>query len=188
MISAVNTTKLKSIIYKCSIYAIALFIIAIAQVTFFSKINILSATPDLLLASVAFICMREEHKISTICAIISGFFYCVFGNTEYPIYILFSFLCGYILWIVAEHSFGKTYFSFLAISTLAFLVKGCFNIAYSALFSSNFALIRTITAIVLPEFISSIIFCSIPFAIFSIVHLLINKSQKKRKGSFKNEF
>lgn len=188
MMSAAHTTKLKTIIYKCSIYAIALFIVAIAQVTFFSKINILSATPDLLLASVVLLCLKEEHKISTICAIISGFFYCAFGCVEYPIYILFSFLCGYILWIVAEHSLGKNYFSFLALSALAFLAKVFFNIAYSSLFSANFAFVRTLTSIVFPEFISSMIFCSISFALFSLINLLINKKSQKRKESRKNEF
>ena len=188
MISAARYAKLKTILYKCTVYAIALFLIAIAQATFFSRINFFSATPDLLLAAIVLLCLKEEHKIASICAIISGLFYCAIGTSEYPVYILFSFLCGYIIWIVAERSFGKSYFSYLALSAMTFGIKGIFNILYSALFSSTFTLPRIITSIVLPEFASSMLFCSISFLVFSFINMLVNRKSKNRKESFKNGF
>lgn len=179
MISSAQYAKLKIIIYKCAVYSIALFLLGILQVTFFAKINVLSAVPDLLLAAIVLLSMREEHKISSVCALVSGVFYCSLGGAEYPLYIIFSFLIGYVMWIVAERSFGRGYRSFLALCAIAFLAKSGFNLAYSSLFSSRFALFRDIVNIVLPEFISSMLFCSISYVIFAPLSALINKRSKK---------
>ena len=187
MISAAQSAKIKSIAYKCAIYTVALFILAIAQTVFFSKINVLSATPDLLLAAIVLLCMKEDHRVCSICAIVSGVFYCALGAAEHPVYIIFSFLCGYILWIIAERSFGRGFKSYLALSALTFCIKGLFNLAYLSLFSSSFPLIRILMSIALPEIISSMVFCAVPYVIFSTLHKLINKKSSKRKEPRKNE-
>ena len=188
MISAAQTAKIKTIAYKCAIYTVALFILAVAQTVFFSKINLLSATPDLLLAAIVLLCMNEDHRVCSICAIVSGFFYSALGAAEHPVYIIFSFLCGYILWIIAERSFGKGYRSFLALSALTFCAKGLFNLAYLSLFSNSFPLIRILVSIVLPEIISSMVFCSISYILFYTLYKLINKKSSGRKEPRKNEF
>jgi rod shape-determining protein MreD len=188
MISAAQSAKIKNIAYKCAIYTIALFFVGIAQVTFFSRINIFSATPDLLLAAIALLCMKEDHKVTAICAIISGVFYCAFGGSEYPIYILFSFVCGYVMWIFAGRAFGKSYASFLAVCATLFAAKALFNMFYSTLFSSTFSFIRTLSSIVLPEFVSSMIFCSVSYIIFNTLNKIMNRKSRRRKELTKNEF
>lgn len=187
MISAAQTAKIKAIAYKCAIYSLALFLLGIAQVTFFSKITLFSATPDLLLGSIALLCIKEDHKVTSICAIVSGVFYCAFGGIQYPVYIIFSFLCGYLAWIIAGRVFGKSYPSYLALCALIFGAKGIFNFFYSVLFSSSFALIRTVVSIVIPEFVSSMIFCSLSYLLFNTLHKLLNRKSRKRKESLKNE-
>ena len=187
MISAAQYARIKTIAYKCAIYTVALFLIGIAQVSFFSKINIFSATPDLLLSAIAILCMREDHKVTAICSIIAGVFYCSFGGAEYPVYILFSFVCGYVMWIFANRSFGKKYTSFLAICAVLFLAKAVFNVFYSTLFGGSFAILRVLSSIVLPELASSVALCSISYIIFNTLHRIINK-KFRRKESFKNEF
>ncbi len=179
MISATHYAKIKAIAYKCTVYSIVLFLLAIAQVTFFSKINVLSSPPDLILGAILLLCLKEEHKVTAICSIVSGILYCSLGGVEYPVYIIFSFLCGYILWIVAERSFGKNYPSYLALAALGFGLKALFNVAYSSMFSNNFAILGTILGIVIPEFISSMIFCSLPYLIFSFLFKLLNKKSRK---------
>ena len=75
VLSSTQLARIKAVGYKCTIYAIALYFLAIAQVTFFNKINLFGAPPDLLLAAIAVLCIKEDHKICSICGIISGFFY-----------------------------------------------------------------------------------------------------------------
>lgn len=180
-ISGAQYAKIKVLLYKCSLYAIILFLIAVAQVSFFTKINILGATPDLLLAAVVALCIKEEHKIASICGIISGFLYCSLGGIKYPIYILFSFLCAYTLKIIALRSLGTNYPSFLALSLLAFGIKVVFNLFDASMFSSNFVIFRILWQIALPELISSMIFCSISYLLISVISHLINKKSKSRK-------
>lgn len=186
-ISSARYAKIKLILYKCSIYALALFFVGIAQVSFFSKINVLGATPDLLLAATAALCIKEDHRVASICGIISGFLYCSLGGIKYPIYILFSFLCAYCLKIVALRSFGTNFPSFCALALIAFGAKAIFNIVDTSIFSNSFVVFRALWQIALPELISSALFCSLSYFIISILSNLINKKSKSRKDKGINE-
>ena len=178
MVSSARYARIKTVGYKCAIFTVALFIIAVAQVTFFSKINLFGAPPDLLLAALVVICIKNDHTVASVCGIVSGFFYCSLGGDRYYLYLAFSFLCGYVLWIVAEHFFGKNYPAFLALATIAFGIKGAYNFLYSAMVGSSFTFFRTFGAIILPEFASSMVFCSLSYLIFSILSNLVNKNKK----------
>ena len=115
MSNKTSVTKIKTTAYKCFVYSVALFVLSVAQVTFFSQINVLGATPDLMLGAVLLIAMMENQQISSICGIVSGFLYCAMGGFVYPFYIMFSFLCGYVLWIISDRFLGKNYISYLVL-------------------------------------------------------------------------
>ena len=181
----ISRAQVKTVCYKCFIYAIVLFILSCAQVTFFSKINILGTTPDLLLAAVLVIAMKDDREEAAICGIISGFFYCAMGGFVYPFYMMFSFLCGYTLWGVSDRFLGKNYISYLALALLTFALKGVFNIVEASLFAYTINILNMFSRAILPEFISSMVFCSLSYLIFSVIARLINS--KSRKDGIKNE-
>ena len=182
MASKVSVTKIKSIAYKCSVYSIALFVLSIAQVTFFSKINVLSATPDLMLGAVLLIAMKDDQRVSSICGIVSGFLYCAMGGFVYPFYMMFSFLCGYVLWIISDRFLGKNYVSYLALAVLAFGLKALFNVIEASLFAYTINILNMFTKAIIPEFISSMTFCTVSYLIFNALSRLLNsKSNKKGK-------
>ena len=182
MASKTSITKIKAIAYKCSVYSIALFVLSIAQVTFFSKINVLGATPDLMLGAVLLIAMKDDQRVSSICGIVSGFLYCAMGGFVYPFYMMFSFLCGYVLWIISDRFLGKNYVSYLALAVLAFSLKALFNVIEASLFAYTINILNMFTKAIIPEFISSMTFCTVSYLIFnSLSHLLNSKSNKKGK-------
>ena len=182
MASKISVTKIKAIAYKCSVYSIALFVLSIAQVTFFSKINVLGATPDLMLGAVLLIAMKDDQQVSSICGIVSGFLYCAMGGFVYPFYMMFSFLCGYVLWIISDRFLGKNYVSYLAIAVLAFSLKALFNVIEASLFAYTINILNMFTKAIIPEFISSMTFCTVSYLIFnSLSRLLNSKSNKKGK-------
>ena len=182
MASKISVTKIKAIAYKCSVYSIALFVLSIAQVTFFSKINVLSATPDLMLGAVLLIAMKDDQRVSSICGIVSGFLYCTMGGFVYPFYMMFSFLCGYVLWIISDRFLGKNYVSYLALAVLAFSLKALFNVIEASLFAYTINILNMFTKAIIPEFISSMTFCTVSYLIFnSLSRLLNSKSNKKGK-------
>lgn len=180
MAKGYSDTKTRILTYKSASYGVLLFIFAVAQVTFFTKINILGATPDILLASIVALAMFEEHKVSTICGIIAGFFYYALGGFTLPLYMIFSFFCGYVLWGVSAHAFGKNYPSFLALSALTFLAKALYNVLEASFLANSFNVFNVITKTVIPEFISSMLFCSIPYILLVLPINLLNKKSKRR--------
>ena len=179
MLSSTQLARIKAVGYKCTIYAIALYLLAIAQVTFFNKINLFGAPPDLLLAAIAVLCIKEDHKICSICGIISGFFYCALGGGQSPLYMIFSFLCAYIFFFVAERSKKQTIRSYLILCVLMFAAKAIFNMIDTSLFSSSFVLIRIFISAVLPEYVSSMAFCLVSYFLFGLITALVNKKSQK---------
>lgn len=185
MANRVGSVRAKNIAYKCVVYGIFLFILSVAQVTFFAKINVRGATPDLLLGAVLVIAMRDSKETAAICGIIAGFFYCAMGGFVYPFYMMFSFLCGYTLWGVSDRFLGKNYISYLALAILTFSLKALFNIIEASLFAYTINVLNMFSKAILPEFISSMALCSISYLIFNTLARLLNSTS--RKGGHKNE-
>ncbi len=185
MARRINTARAKTIAYKCIIYSLVLFVLSVAQVTFFAKINILNATPDLMLGAVLLIAMKDDQKVASICGIVSGFFYCAMGGFVYPFYMMFSFLCGYTLWFVSDRFLGKNYVSYLALAILTFALKAIFNIVETSLFAYTVNILNMFSRAILPEFISSMAFCTLPYLIFSAVARLLNTKSRRKDGTVK---
>ena len=180
MANKMSMAKAKTIMYKWCIYSIALFVLSIAQVTFFVKINVLGATPDLMLGAVLLIAMKEDQRVSSICGIVSGFLYCAMGGFVYPFYMMFSFLCGYVLWIISDRFLGKNYVSYLALAILTFGLKALFNVIEASLFAYTINLLNMFTIAIIPEFISSMVFCTVSYLIFSVLTRLLNSNSDKK--------
>ena len=174
----VESARAKIILYKCAIYSVALFILAVLQVTFFTKINVLGATPDLLLAAIATLALHEDGRVASICGIISGLFYCALGGFSVPFYIIFSFLSAYALYIVAENGTSKRHISFVLLAILAFGAKAIFNLADVSFSAESFSIIKATTNIMIPEFISSIIFSPIAYLMLFCTTRIFNKTSK----------
>ena len=175
------SVRAKTIAYKCVIYSIALFILSIAQVTFFAKVNVLGATPDLMLGAVLLIAMNDDQRVAGICGIVSGFLYCAMGGFVYPFYMMFSFLCGYTLWGVSDRFLGKNYVSYLALALLTYGLKALFNIIEASLFAYTINLLNLISRAILPEFISSMVFCSLSYLVFSMIARPLNSKSKRKE-------
>ena len=177
-----NSNKSKLLGYKAMLYGAALFVLSIMQTSFFSQINILGATPDLLLGAVLTLAMFEDHKTSAVCGIIAGFFNCALGGAMYPIYILFSFMCGYVFWNVSERVFGKNYVSFISLALLTYGAKALYNLVELSLTAHSFNVLSAVVNVALPEFLSSMLFCSISYGIFRNLCKIFNKKSKSRRG------
>ena len=180
MANKISIAQAKVIAYKCCIYSIALFVLSIAQVTFFSKINVLGATPDLMLGAVLLIAMKDDQRVSSICGIVSGFLYCAMGGFVYPFYMMFSFLCGYVLWIISDRFLGKNYVSYLTLAILAFGLKALFNVIEASLFAYTINVLNMFTKAIIPEFISSMVFCTVSYLIFTALSRLLNSKSNKK--------
>lgn len=181
MAKRISSVRAKNIAYKCCLYSIALFILSVAQVTFFAKINIFGATPDLMLGAVLLIAMKDNQEVASICGIISGFFYCAMGGFVYPFYMMFSFLCGYTLWFVSDRFLGKNYISYLALALLTYGLKSLFSLIEASFFAYTINILNMFSKAIVPEFISSMAFCTISYLIFSLIANPLNSKSRKNK-------
>lgn len=154
--------KANPVAYRSLPYGAALFILAIAQTSFFSIINILGAPPDLLLGATLAFAMLENSKICTVCGIVSGFFYCALGSAS-PSYILFSFAAATVLSRLSLSIPKKNLPSYLALAAITYGAKGIYNIAEHVLGASSPSPFSALWYMALPEFISSMIFCPISY-------------------------
>lgn len=166
----------KIIAYKSAIYSIPLFLLGIMQVTFFSKINVLGATPDLLLGAVLVIAMLDNERVSAVCGIIAGVIYVSLGTASLPLYLIFSFLCAYFFPAIARVLFGKGYLPYLALCLLGYGVKAAFNLALIFM-GGGPGLFTSLISTVIPEFISSMIFTSLPYIIFAPISRALDKNK-----------
>ena len=162
----VESARAKIILYKCALYGVALFIVGVLQVTFFAKINIFGASPDLMLAAVATVALYEDSRVAGVCGIISGFFYTSLGGASLPIYIVFSFLCAYLLCIATDYGLPRKHSSFFVLALLAFLAKALWSFAQISLLAASFSLFGTLKSIIIPELCSSMIFSPVSYLLF----------------------
>ena len=173
----VNVTA-KIIAYKSALYAIPLFLVGVMQVTFFSKINILGATPDLLLGAILVIAMLDNERVSAVCGIIAGIIYVSLGTSTLPYYLIFSFLCAYIFPALSRVLFGRGYLPYLALCVIGYGVKAGFNLALIFIGGGS-GLLSSLTSTAIPEFISSMVFTSFSYIIFAPLARALNSNKNK---------
>lgn len=166
--------------YKCALYSMALFLLAIAQSTFFAKINLFGATPDLLLGATLAIAMHDDQRASSIAGIVAGFFYYALGGGS-PLYIIFAFLCGYTFFSISEKAFSKNLPSFLALGAIIYAAKAAFNLIVLYFSASSFDPVNAMVKILIPEFISSLFFSSLSYLVFYPLSRIFNSKSSKRK-------
>lgn len=166
--------------YKCALYTVALFLLAIAQSTFFAKINLFDATPDLLLGAVLVIAMYDEQRASGIAGIIAGFFYYALGGGS-PLYIIFAFLCGYTFWTISDKAFSKNLPSFWALGAIIYAFKAAFNLIVLYFSASSFDPVSAMIKILIPEYVSSMVFSLLSYLVFYPLGRIFNKKTSTRK-------
>lgn len=166
--------------YKCLTYGVMLFILGVLQVSFFSRVNILGATPDILFGAVCALSMLESREVASICGIVSGVIYCSLGGAAYPIYIAFSFLCGYILPHVSTRLLGRSYPSYLMLAAIAFALKAAYNLLEAFVTSYSASLFHILIGFAVPEYVSSLVFCSLSYlAVLGLSRIFSKTSERK---------
>lgn len=176
-----NAARARLIAYKCILYGVGLLFIGILQVSFFSTVNVFSATPDLLLGAICALAMLEGREVCGICGIISGVVYCSLGGFSYPIYILFSFLCGYVLPSVSSRVLGRGYVSYLALAVITFAFKAIYTLLEAFITSYSASPIHILIGFAVPEYISSLVFCSLSYFAMLGLSRVFSKSTKRKE-------
>lgn len=184
----ITSNTFKTVGYKALIFGTALFILSVMQTTVFARISLFGAIPDLMLAATLTLAMHDGEKTGAVSGIAAGFFYVAIGSISSPLYILFAFLCGYILGIISSITLSKNYPSFLVLASFAYLAKGIFNVIDVSLCAQSFDLISALSDVAVPELFCSLIFCSPIYFAFYALTLIFNRNHTNRKDLKPDEF
>jgi hypothetical protein len=148
----------RAVARRIVIYGAVAFVLGVLQCSFFSRLKLFGATPDLILGSLCAIVVLDDKKASFVYAVASGYFIDAIGSVTPSFSPVFYLLCAAFATIIAEKLIPR--FLSYAIMLLPLVIfKGLFTylnlwIAAGALPSPSASL-----GIVLPEMLCTFIFC-----------------------------
>jgi len=155
----------------------AMFILAVAECSFFAQLYFLPATPDLMLGFVVAVAMLDSQHSAAVCGIGAGFIIDAVGATGISFSPLFYMLCGAFCAVLAKKML-PSFLSWLVELAIFSVVKGLYTLA-GLYYSWSGAPIGTVLLrTVLPEIICTFLIC---LPIFFIVKLCMIPIDSKRR-------
>ncbi|MBO5682616.1 MAG: hypothetical protein J6S10_01415 [Clostridia bacterium] len=169
--AAVKPSAARRIIF----YAAFLFIVCVAQISFFSQLTFLRATPNIALCAVAAVALLDDRKCAVVCGIATGFLVDALGGAGISLspltFMLVALICSQIAKKMLPH-----FLSWLVMLAFASVFASAIT-ALSIIIGFGAGTLRAVAlSLLLTELISSYII-SIP--IFFIVRLGVNFAASK---------
>ncbi len=149
--------QLEGQIKRICIYSLLLFLLRIAECSFFERLQILPAAPDLILAALTVVALIDTRETSLLTAIVGGVLTDAVGSTGIYLSPLFYFVLVLILSSFAKKMM-KSYLSYLALMPLSILLRALYTFGRGALFG-NAAVLGILRYACLPEAICTAVFC-----------------------------
>ena len=168
---------------RALVFSPVIFLLAIAQCSFFAQLYFLPAVPDLMLGTVVAIAMLDSQKSAAVCGIGAGFVIDTIGASGLSFSPLFYMLCGVLSAALAK----KMLQSFLSwtIALAVFSVAKAFFTLFNILYISteiNFASILVKT--LLPEILCTFAICLPIFFIVKLCMIPIDSKRRLRLDKF----
>lgn len=177
MTKITSSIHLRAVLRLTLVYAPLLFLLGVAQCSFFTRLTPLPAVPDLVLAAVAAIAIFESQGTAVVCSIGAGFMIDALGSSGISLSPIFLLLVA----ILSSEISKKLIPSFLTwplVLLPAALLKSLFTLLNVLLITDSLAIGKIFLSILLPELIVTVI-VSLP--IFFIAKLCASLSKPKNK-------
>lgn len=160
------------ILRRIIIFGLVGFFLCIIQCSFFSKLKPFGATPDIVLGSILAISMLDGKKSAAVYAVGTGYFLDAIGATPPSLSPIFYLLAVAVLGFISDKMMPR-FLSFTAVMLPAVCLSAIFT--FISLWISLGALppIVYITAVILPEILSTFIFCLPVYFLIKLCMLLV---------------
>ena len=143
-------TRSRAIRYTVLV-GLLLILVAVLQVSLFSRHRLLGAVPDLMICTVLCVAFFAGRYAGAITGIGAGFFIEAMGSVGISLLPLFYFLLGYVAGHYARTVYPKRYTVYLFYFILTVIFRMIITVIYIALTYESFELLEVITKILLPE-------------------------------------
>ena len=164
-------------IKRILIYSALLFILAVAERSFFSSLKLLPATPDLILGALTVIALTDTRETASISAIIGGVMSDAICSTGIYLSPIFYFLLVLIL-----HPFAKkmmrSYLSWLTLLPIALVLRAIYTTVGAYLFGGSLVFLEILRYAVLPKTVCTAIFS---LALYPAVTLCVRIVRGRRE-------
>ncbi len=144
-------------VVKMALFAMVVFLTGVLEVSFFSRVRIFSATPDLLLPLILGLSFFDGEKSGAVMGVWAGVVCDALGGSGLMLSPVFYMLIGYIGGIIVKTWFGKNLPSWVVMCFGACMCRSALTLIYIAAATPSFNFITAFSEVVLPEFAASYI-------------------------------
>ena len=162
---------------RALVFAPVIFLLAVAQCSFFAQLDFLLAVPDLMLGFVVAVAMLDSEESAAVCGIGAGFVIDAIGASGLSFSPLFYMLAGVLCGILSKKML-PSFLSFTVELAILSVVKSLFTTANILYISKNILFWQTLKSVLVPEIICTFIIC---LPIFFIVKLCMIPVDSKRR-------
>lgn len=152
-----NYTQKRLVWRKIAIYSVLFFLLGAAQCSFFNNLSFINAVPDIVLGAVAAVAMFDTQRTAAVCAIGAGAMIDAMGSSGISLspaaFLIAALICSEI-----SKKILPRFISLPLLLIPAALVKSAFTFLNIYLMAGAQSFPVILKAILLPEFILTLIF------------------------------
>lgn len=156
-----------------------IFILAVAECSFFAQLYFIPATPDLMLGLVVAVAMLDSQHSATVCGIGAGFVIDSIGSTGISFSPLFYMLCGAFCALLAKKML-PSFLSWVVELAIFSAAKGIYTLAGVYYSWSGAPIATVLLRTVLPEMICTFIVCLPIFFVVKLCMIPIDSQRRLR--------
>ena len=177
MINQSSGVPKTAIIKRIVIYGLLIFILSVAQCSFFTNLDFLKVTPNIIVGAIAAIALCDSQKTACICAISAGFLIDALSGSGISVSPIALFAVALISCEISKKLL-RNFLTWIAVLIPAILTDALFSLAYLYLEFERFSLSTVIKGIMIPEMIYTAIFSLPLFFIVKPCSRLANSKNK----------
>ena len=162
---------------RALVFSPVIFLLAVAQCSFFAQLKILPAVPNLMIGVVVAIAMLDSQKSAVVCGISAGFVIDAIGASGLSFSPLFYMLCGALCGVFAKKML-PSFLSWAVNLTVFSVLSSLFTLINLVSRIDDVSLAEAFTGVLLPEMICTYVVC---LPIFFIVKLCMVPIDAKRR-------
>ena len=158
-----------------------MFLLSVAQCSFFARIESLPATPDLILAAVTVIAVTDRWENGAISGVIGGVRIDAVGGVGIYLSPALYLAAALVIWAISQKMMSR-YLSWLAVFPVALLMRAVFTLLQIFLSANAFEFKAALLYIILPEAIVTLV-CALPQ--YPLLHLCTLPFRKRHDSTLR---
>lgn len=169
-------------IVKYIVYALLGLTFILLQISFFPRVKVFGATPDVLIAAVFSVAMFENERVGAVFGLAVGFIAEAAGGVGVSLLPLVYMLVGYICGIVASEYYKRSVLLFLIFDAGALLVRMFTTLLYVVFTWNVIDVSVIIPQVLIPEALATFAISPVPALTIALVSRIFRGEEKTKPG------